>query len=344
MKWRPRFSLRSLFVAVTLCAVLASAFATITEKYRREIRAIRIIQSHGGACYGDPAPIWLQWLYGPGLCVNVDSVYFDFAPESSELLATLKEFPNLRQVWMSAYPRGSRRVEIGPQELAIVAQFPGIEELLIDNTTVDDEGVRTLLSLRKLRKLSLANTEVTDEGFAELLTLPNLSELCLDRTAITDAGLERLSMHPPCVNTLIVLHLQHTAITDAGILHLQNCHHLGWLDISATRISASTLPILGELRELDWLTLDGTAIGEADLSPLLRLPKLTALNVRNCDLSEELVCAFMELRPDVDVCWADDYNCWQSSGRTHPFVSPILQAKEEEDGSIVWFPLFLWDE
>ena len=77
--------------------------------------------------------------------------------------------------------------------LAQVAKFPLLEFLSISNSPVTDQGLLFLKDLRRLRMLDaieeliIYDTVITEDGVKAIAHLPNLRFMCLTTTNVTDA-------------------------------------------------------------------------------------------------------------------------------------------------------------
>lgn len=88
-------------------------------------------------------------------------------------------------------------------DLIILREFPDLLQLDLRNTRIDDEGLKHLACLKKLKGLDLGGTQVTDAGLVHLVTMKELRELYLDNTQVSREGLRFLIQENPNLeNTL----------------------------------------------------------------------------------------------------------------------------------------------
>ena len=86
--------------------------------------------------------------------------------------------------------------------LAQVAKFPLLEFLSISNSPVTDQGLLFLKDLRRLRMLDaieeliIYDTVITEDGVKAIGHLPNLRFMCLTATNVTDSLFEVLKNMP----------------------------------------------------------------------------------------------------------------------------------------------------
>src|SRR3954447_22960615 len=73
-----------------------------------------------------------------------------------------------------------------------LAPFTNLEALDLIYCPVDDEGLRQMQGLTRLRRLLLRDAMISDEGLRSLSGLVNVEQLDLGGTRITDAGIAHL--------------------------------------------------------------------------------------------------------------------------------------------------------
>jgi hypothetical protein len=180
-----QFSLRTLLVFVTLCAIACSWFAVKLQQATRQREAVAEIKKLGGICVYDwqldanggfdysysktkpTGPVWLRNLLGDDLFQSVIMVGFEAEREVTD--ASLEPLKGLSEV----------------------------RELDLYGTKVTDAGLRHLKGLSQLRELCLSDTQVTDAGLEYLKELTQLQQLDLDGTQVTDAGVTKLQQALP---------------------------------------------------------------------------------------------------------------------------------------------------
>lgn len=128
-------------------------------------------------------------------------------------------------------------------------------------SAVTDDTLRLFTPLAKLERLILDGTSVGDEGLLHLKELIGLRELFLDDTRrITDRGLAALSG----MTNLTELRLKRQQLTDAGLIRLQTLTSLEKLRIAYnTAVTDMGLPALSKLPALRYVNAVGTAITPA---------------------------------------------------------------------------------
>jgi hypothetical protein len=83
-----------------------------------------------------------------------------------------------------------------PEILDELSALPEITAVSIQNSGMDDSGIRRLVKLTTLQSLSLVDTNVTDEGIASLAQLTSLRRLRLSGVEISDAQVAMLARLP----------------------------------------------------------------------------------------------------------------------------------------------------
>jgi hypothetical protein len=110
-----------------------------------------------------------------------------------------------------------RHSKVSDDDLALLADLPHLESLILSETTITDEGLAHFAGLTKLRHLYLFGTKITDDGLKHLKGLTNLIMIDAGGTGITDKGLEHLAG----LKKLSFLNIPETKVTDSGFAKLK---------------------------------------------------------------------------------------------------------------------------
>jgi hypothetical protein len=209
-----RYSLRTLMLFVTACALACSWLAVKMKEAKRQREAVEEVREAGGDVSYDyeldasfnaigespSGPVWLRNLLGDDFFNSVVAV------ESYEdkPLRFITRFPHLRYVNFSC----------------------GVD--------VTDAGMANLKDVPELRKLSFGGFQerVTNRGLAYLRFLPKLQQLRLRGAPITDADLQYIEGMTELEELAI-----DGGITDAGLTHLHGMKRLKLLDVRHTRVT-----------------------------------------------------------------------------------------------------------
>ena len=154
--WK-RFSLRALFVMMTLCCVLLGLWSVFVNPFRRQAESLAALQRLPVEVTTYPArgTAWQRWLVttmlGEDAFVEVDAIELR-GPRIDD--AVIKELSGLRR----------------------------LRSLTLEQTEVTDAGLLVIGSMRQLQALTLTYSLVTDRGINRLKSLPELSTLKLTGT------------------------------------------------------------------------------------------------------------------------------------------------------------------
>lgn len=96
------------------------------------------------------------------------------------------------------------------QDYALIRRKPEVVVLQMANPDVDDQTLRLLPGLNRLRELDLNGSKVTDEGLKSLAQLERLESLKLRGTAVSDQGFRETLNR---IDTLKQLDLRGTKVS-----------------------------------------------------------------------------------------------------------------------------------
>ena len=123
-----------------------------------------------------------------------------------------------------------------------------LECLLLDFTSFDDEGMKHLTLLKRVRQLPLGGTAISDGGMASLEGLPNLRHLSVAKTKVSDMGLRHLSGLP----RIEKLDIPETRATNSCLRILSAIPSLKNVLVGDTAISPSAPGFVGVLNDDLW--------------------------------------------------------------------------------------------
>lgn len=176
-----QFRLRSLFVFLTLAAIVCSWFACKMAEANRQKKAVQTIQDVGG---------WVRYDYE----FDAGGVYFEDArppgPAWLRNLLGLDFFSYVNEVYLS-YP------QVTDDDLEHLKELSEVKQLSLHGAAVTDAGLEHLREMFELRRLYLVDTQVSDAGLEYLHELTRLENLCLINTNVSPAGVRRLSQALP---------------------------------------------------------------------------------------------------------------------------------------------------
>ena len=203
-KRRPRFrfSLRTTLLWLTA----ACFFLGIYVKQVRDQKAAReVVKAWDGIAYLDyqwaavsvntnspakspPAPPnfrRLRELLGDDIFSSVVSVVIPYHSRANIDTSALLAFRRLRSLNLSG-------THVGDADLQKIAGMSRVEELLLADTDVTDDGIQWIVQFPSLKILSLRGTVVSDTGLRAIAQMNALQELDVTDTNATKEGLDHL--------------------------------------------------------------------------------------------------------------------------------------------------------
>jgi Leucine-rich repeat (LRR) protein len=157
-----------------------------------------------------------------------------------------------------------------------------VVEAKLSGTPVNDDLLKNLQSLRRLRKLDLDGTETGDLGVERLGGLTSLTDLSLNSTGISDAGLRHLTR----LTNLRTLHLDNTLIEGSGLQHLKALKGLEELTFLGSPVRNDGTAVLPELRSLRKLSLAATDVSDDGLRNVGACTGLERLDLTSTDITD----------------------------------------------------------
>jgi hypothetical protein len=288
-----QFSLRSVLILTAVLAVVLAWGNRVVTRYNARQR----IEELPAKVEIEAGPAWIARWFGTGVGKYFDQVTVIDLTGCDDSSAPIdidgRLLPNIgRQAALRKLNLG-RMAQVDDRYLAAIAGLGQLEELILDETNVTDDGLRHLSNLRQLRKLSLyAAHRVSDPGLAHLAALNHLEVLDLSETQAADACGETLAQ----LGELRRLNLAHTPVGDAVAQRLRGLSQLEYLNLSGTKVTSQGLAHLTELIQLKELYLADTAVDDSGLNHLRRLP-LRLLSLWGTAVTDKQRAEFLALDP-----------------------------------------------
>jgi hypothetical protein len=226
---RLRFSLRAIFVLITLVACVAAwAGMQIARRHREEAAIKHLVKgattsTYWASLFDQPAsadlnplmPLWPRRKTGLiNRLRNLDMfqtvVMFSIHPGGNTFAFDADEQGRL--VIHRDYKAGLR-----DDDMAVVAKLVNLRTLWLEANGITDNGLVQLAGLKNLELLWLQNTPVTDAGMATLENFPKLRDLDLSATDVTDMAIDAWSR----CRVLRKLKVENTRVTSEGVARLQ---------------------------------------------------------------------------------------------------------------------------
>lgn len=219
-------------------------------------------------------------------------------------IALLVELPILRELHVTVPGLTDRHVQLLCQKLTELR----VLEVDCQASSVGDDGVAAIASLRNLRQLSIPGSQITDSGFVALLKMEKLKQLTVFGGQIfrnsVDVGsvrttVKRLWCSFEASAGQVLQVAQYTdalsSVTDFGILHtrlaeldlapLSRLANVTRLSLMHCEVSGPELGSLSGMTQLQHLNLSENPLGNGGLRYLPTLPGLDTLWVEDCGIS-----------------------------------------------------------
>jgi hypothetical protein len=209
---RFQYSLRTLLVFVTLCALACSWLAVKMRRAERQRAAATAVLEkleRGGVHWDERASQWPRWLrrvLGDDFFNSVVEVDLHETGVSDAELEHLEGLDQLQTLRLY----GTNVSDAGLEHLKGLNQLQTLE---LYDTNVGDAGLEHLKGLSRLQLLALTHTKVTDAGLEHLKGLSQLRTLALSQTEVME--------HLKGLAQLQALHLSSTEVTNEGVQRLQ---------------------------------------------------------------------------------------------------------------------------
>jgi hypothetical protein len=206
----PRFTVRSLLIAVTLIGIGCAWIAQMQRDAERERDAVRQIRDHcgfvvydfqnsadGRSCDTDLeiATPWPKSILGG----------YDFWYEAHAVSA----IDGTGAPWL--------RADFGDKEVSLLLGFRRLEQLSLYRTSITDDALKIVGQLKYLEMLNLGNTAITDEGIKRISPLKKLRNLLLESTEVTDAAVPAIA----AIESLQSVSVWNSKMTERGVDRLR---------------------------------------------------------------------------------------------------------------------------
>lgn len=250
---RPRFTMRSVFAAVTLIGLMIGLPAHWLElsnrRYAREREAIRQLSEVRATFSWRPLlaeypllqpPNWLvRWL-GWGRFHTITGVWLEASGAGADdgSLELVSQFYNLESLGIAGAPA------VTPAGLVHIQSLKELRSLSLSQTGLSATSLESLSKLSNLEHFQF-DFPVGDADLAIIARMGRLRELRLAKMPITDEGLRSVAE----LQRLRHLVLRGTPITDRGLEYLAGLD-LRLLDVSDTQVTGQGLARLRSLRGL----------------------------------------------------------------------------------------------
>jgi hypothetical protein len=234
---RFQFTIRPLFFAMLLVAILGSWIAHIRMQYSAQMSLANEIGHFGGK--------------------------YSTSAESNRWLELILEHDINQRVVAVVLSDDCIRPDI----IKRMGQLFAIEDFNANNVKISDDDLRWVPSATNLHVISLGGSLVTDRSMEIIVKNPGLKEVSLHDTAITDEGLKVLASLP----NIISFDLMDTRVSDKGLIYLRSFSHLQILMVGGDQITDEGVDSIGNLSSLRELVLWRTRISAKGREKLQKL-------------------------------------------------------------------------
>jgi Leucine-rich repeat (LRR) protein len=274
----PRFSLRTLLIAVTMFAIVCGYWI---ERSERQRQVAEFLTSRG-----------VRWIFGP-------SPWFQ-PPKERDHRINHYLYPIKSFLYFTA--NDPKRAEVN-EIIREVARLPSLEGIKFDMRGAAAVNWKPLTSAPVLTDLEISGVEFSEEDFKVFAAIPHLKRLELfaggrktkDISALAAAtNLEELFVTLFEVDSLEVgkipnlprlrrLKLMH--VDDRVCQGLAGSKTLEWLSLSQSDITDSGISVLRDMAALEQLDIGATCVGDPSVDALAAIPKLHTLYASNARLT-----------------------------------------------------------
>jgi hypothetical protein len=330
-RWRLRFSLRALFVVLTVLCLLGWYY-TRCERQRKAIAELNesecrvsfdrvdveeLLQGSTFAWpekqyYGDAEKGWEWWkryLWKTPEAILFSSVDGDLQLKALGQLPTVKT-ARFRPDWGSpdfsaaglehiVHHRGliildlGHNLRFGDNEARQLGRMSSLEALRLNASDIGDTGAKALLALPNLRVLDIAESSISDEAFTGDLS-PRLEWLSIAGTAIDDGAIRSLARS----HSLRELNVSETSISNEGLTALADFKNLKVLHLTCPNITDEGIRSISALNQLERLVLSLTAVTDVGLSQLT-LHTLRDLDIWGTEVTDAGLVALVANCPNL---------------------------------------------
>jgi len=199
-----RISLRTLFFAVTLCAL---ALGIVAHRATRQRDLVRSLAAGNGVVFYDfqvtadgrlapdrtsPLPAWLVETLGVDLLHHVVWLRLEGPQVTDATLAAAVRLPRLETLHLC-------KTSVSERGLVQLARLKALRVLTLNTPEVGDDLLARLARLPALRELEIFSALVTDDGLRKLSACPSLERVWFEDTDVSEAGLDQFRVrHPHC--------------------------------------------------------------------------------------------------------------------------------------------------
>ena len=179
----------------------------------------------------------------------------------------------------------SERVFADEDLVGAALLFPNLKSLRLAVSSVPQATLAKLASLADLEELFLQDASIDDDGMGTLLVaMPRLGRLTLRR--LNDVTDDALGAVARCKSLEVVALVEMNQVTGVGLARLAGLPRLRSLDLrNCGRLTVEDFGCLSEFKTLVELKLGGPAVNDEIATVILDLPQLRSLTIEDAEIS-----------------------------------------------------------
>jgi hypothetical protein len=358
---RLQFSLRALFAATVVLAACFAYVGRFVYRVRHQRAVVAKIEALGGSVAYDDEGLRGYAAVEASVAAKLLRPYFGHDAFSNVRFVFVGyQFPDEMRPANRRPTRAANSVAGTNADLAILSELPELLDVVMHKPPTDDEGMRYLARIHKLRGLDLKHPIATDDGLAELRVLPQLQRLSLEGPSVNDETIRRIrelshlqfvrfsdtSITSAGLKQLVGLDelreidfFGGTNIVDNGLQSLTQLPNLETLSLLGTNISDEGLGHLRAASRLKALTLYGTEVGDNGLQHIVQIPSLRVLNLAYTHVTDSGL-AMLETLPELEELYLFNTDI-SDAGAVHIAKLKQLRILRTEDTKVTEAGLFL---
>lgn len=237
-----QYNLRTLLIVMALVAIVLGWWSYKVHKQRQVVAAVQRI---GGYCSYEkelppkPQSIGLsQWpallkhALGQDWFANVTHIVMPEGATNADLQHAAG-LPCLEMLFLN-------ESAVDNTGLKQIEHMTGLKQLDLADTQIDDDGLAHIRRLTRLQALSLYNTSVTDAGLTHLLDMTNLEDLDLTGSRVTEAGVSRIKRTLPNCRVNYE-NVEALPVVLEGIVTGKDCNKYCWYTVTPLKVLKNSL-------------------------------------------------------------------------------------------------------
>jgi hypothetical protein len=255
--WSLRYSLRLLFLLLTLLAFLFVWIGTHYRSAKRQRAAVSELQHMGADTTLERGPnnignAVLRLTIGNHAVDRLSAVQFTDLDLTGTTLDCLHDVE-----WVSVVAFDGCTLD--ESALTNVVQLPKLQTLYVRYCTIPADAVEVMSECKSIRVLCLYGKNIGDDHICSLRRMPQLANLHLKDSNVSDLSMKHLMHIMPGLRTL---DLRFTAITDEGINTISEHPSIEVLNLVGTRVTDQAVLHVAEMVSLGAVMLEQTSVTE----------------------------------------------------------------------------------